>query len=110
MPILNARAVYLGLQIFLSLGGLAYFVLFGAGGLHAGEAKPAATVEWEKTVEAAKKEGKVVVSIPASTELRRGIEKVFKQRFGIEPELNVGRAASIVGRIQQEAKSGVPGF
>ena len=110
MPILNARAVYLGLQIFLSLGGLAYFVLFAAGGLHAGEAKLSSPVEWEKTVEAAKKEGKVVVSIPASTELRRGIEKVFKQRFGIEPELNVGRAASIVGRIQQEAKSGVPGF
>ena len=32
-------------------------------------------VEWERTVEAAKKEGKVVVSVPASAELRRGIEK-----------------------------------
>ncbi len=78
--------------------------------MHAGEAKLSGTVEWERTVEAAKKESKVVVSIPASTELRRGIEKVFKQRFGIEPELNVGRAASIVGKIQQESKAGVPGF
>lgn len=114
MPILNVRAgatkLYLQCKMFLWLGGSAYFVLFGAGGLHAGEAKPAAAVEWERTVEAAKKEGKVVVSIPASTELRRGIEKVFKQRFGIEPELNVGRAASIVGKILQESKSGVPGF
>jgi len=42
--------------------------------------------------------------------LRRGIEKVFKQRFGIEAELNVSRAASVVGKIQQESKSGVPGF
>lgn len=114
MPILNDRAgateLSLGLKIFLWLGVLACLVSFGAGGLHAGEAKLSSPVEWEKTVEAAKKEGRVVVSIPASTELRRGIEKAFKQRFGIEPELNVGRAASIVGRIQQESKSGVPGF
>ena len=84
--------------------------MLGVGGLHAAEAKPSSPVEWEKTVEAAKKEGKVVVSIPASAELRKGIEKTFKQRFGIEAELNVGRAASIVAKIQQEAKSGVPGF
>ena len=106
----RARKLHLQLKIFLLVGGMAYFALLGAGGLHAGEAKPSSPVEWEKTVEAAKKEGRVVVSIPASTELRRGIEKVFKQRFGIEAELNVGRAASIVGRIQQESKSGVPGF
>ena len=106
----RARKLHLRLKIFLGAGAIAYFALLGVGGLHAGEAKPAAAIEWEKTVEAAKKEGRVVVSIPASTELRRGIEKVFKQRFGIEPELNVGRAASIVGRIQQESKSGVPGF
>jgi iron(III) transport system substrate-binding protein len=106
----GARKLYLRLKIFLWLGGLAYFALFGAGGLHAGEAKPAPPVEWERTVEGAKKEGKVVVSIPASSELRRGIEKVFKQRFGIEAELNVGSAASIVGKIRQESKSGAPGF
>ena len=106
----GARKLQLRLKIFLSVGAMAYFALLGARGLHAGEAKPSSPVEWEKTVEAAKKEGKVVVSIPASTELRRGIEKVFKQRFGIEAELNVGRAASIVGKIQQESKSGVPGF
>jgi iron(III) transport system substrate-binding protein len=106
----GARKLYLRLKIFLWLGGMAYFALLGVGELHAGEAKPSSPIEWEKTVEAAKKEGRVVVSIPASTELRRGIEKAFKQRFGIEAELNVGRAASIVGRIQQESKSGAPGF
>jgi iron(III) transport system substrate-binding protein len=84
--------------------------MLGARGLHAGEAKPSSPLEWERTVEAAKKEGKVIVSIPVSAELRRGIEKAFKQRFGIEPELNVGRAASIISRIQQEAKAGAPYF
>jgi iron(III) transport system substrate-binding protein len=99
-----------GLRSFLWLGGLACLAMFGAPGLHAGEAKPSSAIEWERTVEAAKKEGKVVVSIPVSAELRKGIEKVFKQRFGIEPELNVGRAASIIARIQQESKAGVPYF
>jgi ABC-type Fe3+ transport system substrate-binding protein len=99
-----------GLKIISWLAGLAYFALLGAGELHAGEAKPSSPVDWERTVEAAKKEGKVVVSVPASTELRRGIEKAFKQRFGIEAELNVSRAASVVGKIQQESKAGVPGF
>ena len=104
------RRLYLRSKIFRWLGGSAYFVLLGAAGLHAGEAKPSPPVEWEKTVEAAKKEGKVVVSIPSSGELRRGIEKVFKQRFGIDAELNTGSAASIVGKIRQESKSGAPYF
>ncbi len=114
MWIFNDKAVagklYLRWKIFRWLSGSAYFVLLGTGGLHAGEAKPASPVEWERTVQAAKREGKVVVSVPVSAELRRGIEKVFKQRFGIEAELNVGRAASITGKIQQESKAGVPYF
>lgn len=83
--------------------------LVGVSSLQAAEAKSAAA-GWEKTVEAARKEGKVIVSIPAGAELRKGIEKNFQQRFGIEAELNVGRASSIVGKIQQESKSGVAGF
>jgi iron(III) transport system substrate-binding protein len=66
--------------------------------------------EWEKIIEAGKKEGKVVVSVPSSAELRKGIEKTFKPRFGIESELIAGRAASVVGKIQQEAKAGVYNF
>jgi hypothetical protein len=75
-----------------------------------GQAVQAKQGEWEKTIDAGKKEGKVVVSIPASTELRKEVEKTFKQRFGIEAELIAGRAASIVGKIQQEAKSGANSF
>jgi iron(III) transport system substrate-binding protein len=102
--------LYRRLKISVWFGGLACFALLGAAGLHAGEAKTSSPVEWEKTLEAAKKEGKVVVSVPVSAELRRGIEKAFKQRFGIEAELNVSRAASIIGRIQQESKAGAPYF
>jgi iron(III) transport system substrate-binding protein len=66
--------------------------------------------EWNKIVEAGKKEGKVVVSVPSSAELRKEVERVFEQRSGIDAELIAGRAASIVGKIQQEFKSGVRNF
>ena len=39
------------------------------------QAKPA---DWDKIVEAAKKEGKVVASIPPSPELRKGMEITYK--------------------------------
>jgi hypothetical protein len=43
--------------------------------------------EWEKTLEAAKKEGKVVVGISPSAELRKELESGFKAKFGFELEL-----------------------
>ena len=66
--------------------------------------------EWDKIVEAGRKEGKVVVSLPVSPELRKDLERAFKQRFGIDTELVTGRAATIVAKIQQEAKAGVQSF
>ena len=53
-----------------------------------GEARPALTAEWEKTIEAAKKEGTLVAAIPASAELRKAIGEIFPKRFlGIELEV-----------------------
>jgi len=69
--------------------------------------KPAWQGEWDKTVELAKKEGKVVVSLPASTELRAAIEKLFEKRYGIDVEPLVGRASSLVRKMVEEAKAGV---
>src|SRR5215813_5841495 len=106
----RTRTLCLQSNFFLWFVVLAYFPLLGTAGLHAGEAKPSLPVEWERTLEAAKKEGKVVVSVPASAELRRGIEKVFKQRFGIDVEVNTGSAASVVGKIRQESRSSAPYF
>ena len=63
--------------------------------------------EWDKVVEAAKKEGKVVVSLPASNELRAGIEKLFEKRYGIDVEPLVGRAATVVRKMIDESKAGV---
>ena len=73
--------------------------------------KPGGKTEWNITVELAKKEGKVVVSIPASTELRKLIEEAFAQRFSaIELELVPARGTAIITRIANEAKAGVRNF
>lgn len=66
--------------------------------------------EWEKIVEAAKKEGKVVASIPPSSELRRLMEIAFTRRFGIGVEFVPARGGAIIQRMLSEAKSGVHYF
>lgn len=67
--------------------------------------------EWEKVVEAAKKEGKIVASIPASAKLRKEMEKVFEQRFtGIDLEPVPGRGSKSIRRISDEYKAGVRYF
>lgn len=71
-------------------------------------ARSAASLEWKKTVELAKKESKVVVSIPTSAELRKEFESGFKKAFpGIELELNVARGSSNINKIAEEQNAGV---
>lgn len=66
--------------------------------------------EWDKVVEAAKKEGRVVVSIPTSAELRKEFEAGFQKAFpGIELELSVARGASNINKIVEEQSAGVKG-
>ena len=66
--------------------------------------------EWDKIVEAGKKEGKVVASIPPSSELRKGMEIAFTRRYGIRVEFVPARGGAIVQRMVSEAKSGVQYF
>ena len=64
--------------------------------------------EWERTVEAARKEGKVVVSVPTSAELRKEFETGFQKKFSaIELELSVARGASNINKIAEEQNAGV---
>lgn len=90
----------------------AALAVFAVGGLHpalvgAQAPKSAAQSEWGKTLDVAKKEGKVVVSLPASTELRAAIERLFEKRYGIDVEPVVGRASTVVRKMVDEAKAGV---
>jgi len=66
--------------------------------------------EWEKIVEAAKKEGKVVASIPPSPELRKLMEIAFTRNFGIGVEFVPARGGAIIQRMVSEAKTGVQYF
>jgi iron(III) transport system substrate-binding protein len=68
------------------------------------------SVEWEKVVEAAKKEGKVVASIPPSPELRKLMEIAFTRRYGIGVEFVPARGGAIIQRMVSEAKTGVQYF
>jgi iron(III) transport system substrate-binding protein len=52
----------------------------------------------------------VVVSIPSSADLRKSLEKTFKQRFGIEVESVSARGSASVRRIADESKAGVRYF
>jgi iron(III) transport system substrate-binding protein len=99
-------------MIFMGIvraGILASLVMLLASGrvVYAQTTKPGSQADWEKTVELAKKEGRVVVSIPASTELRAEIEKNFEKRYGIDVEPVVGRASNVVRKMVDEAKAGV---
>lgn len=85
---------------------LACLVIFPPrAGAQSGTGKSA---EWEKVLDAAKKEGKVVVSIPTSAELRKEFETGFQKAYpGIELELNVARGAANINKIAEEQNAGV---
>src|SRR5215471_5671754 len=66
--------------------------------------------DWKHVQEAAKHEGKVIVSIPASAELRKGIEENFVKRYGVSVEVFAARASAAVRKILDESKAGIHSF
>jgi iron(III) transport system substrate-binding protein len=66
--------------------------------------------QWEKIVEAGRKEGKVVASIPPSAELRKLMELAFTKRYGIGVEFVPARGGAIIRRMVDEAKAGAQYF
>src|SRR5687768_9673607 len=84
-------------RIFLSaaLFGLLIF----ASAVYGQQSKTAGSAEWDKLVDAAKKEGTVTVSLPASAEMKRQVEEQFKKRYGIEVETFTARGSAAVRRM-----------
>jgi iron(III) transport system substrate-binding protein len=78
--------------------------LVGTAAAQTGRARPA---EWDKIVEAAKKEGKVVVSIPPSRKLRRAMEFAFTRRYGIGIEFVSTRSSASIQKTISETKAGI---
>ena len=63
--------------------------------------------DWESALQKARSEGKLVLAIPPSAELRKELEPLLKQKFGIEAELLVSRGADSANRIASEYNAGV---
>jgi ABC-type Fe3+ transport system substrate-binding protein len=89
---------------------LAAAVLLQGAIVSAQSSQPARPGDWDQIVEAARKEGKVVASIPPSAELRKLMELTFPKRYGIGVEFVPARGGAIIRRMVDEAKSGVQYF
>ena len=103
MPIQNILA---GIVLWVTLFGVLIFVP----AVYGQQSKITGSAEWDKLVDAARKEGKVTVSIPASAELKRQIEEQFKKTYGIEVESFTARGSAGVRRMADEFKAGVRHF
>ncbi|HEY7559053.1 MAG TPA: extracellular solute-binding protein [Candidatus Binatia bacterium] len=86
---------------------LGLILVFG-GAAQAVDAKR--SLEWDKAVEAAKKEGKIVLAIPPASELRKEMETMLRQKFGLEAELVPASGPKNASRIAAEQKAGVRYF
>lgn len=73
-------------------------------------AKSAAPSDLQRLADAAKTDGKLVISIPPSGEFRKALEGNFGKRFGISLELVPARGATLITRMVDEAKAGVAYF
>jgi ABC-type Fe3+ transport system substrate-binding protein len=88
------------------LGLVLIFIFCGAA--RAADAKR--LPEWDKALEAAKKEGKIVLAIPPASELRKEMEPLLRQKFGLEAELVPASGPKNASRIAAEQKAGVRYF
>src|ERR1051325_10317658 len=63
--------------------------------------------EWAAIVEAAKKEGKVVVAGSPDPVMRNDVIPKFTARYGIPVEFMAGRSSEITGRVKTERAAGI---
>ena len=97
-------------MLFRVIGILEGFILFTPIVLCAQPGPYMWETDWKRVEEAAKGEGKVVISIPASAELRKGIEETFVKHYGVPVELLAARASTVIRKILDESKAGVHSF
>jgi len=63
--------------------------------------------EWAAVIEAAKREGKVVVAGSPDPVMRKEVIPKFTARFGVAVEFIAGRSSQIVSRVETERASGI---
>src|ERR1043165_10052411 len=63
--------------------------------------------EWQETLNAAKKEGKVIVVGSPDPVMRNEVIPKFTARYGIPVEFIAGRSSQTVSRVQTERAAGI---
>lgn len=63
--------------------------------------------EWEKTLSAAKKEGKVVVYTTLTSQMFRDVSSMFKDKYGLTIEITGGRGTEFRAKLQTEQRNGI---
>ena len=89
------------------VGALTLAIVYLTAAAALAQSKPS---EWDKVVEAGRKEGKVVASIPPTPELRKLMEITFMRRYGIATEFVPARGGAIIQRMVSEAKANMQYF
>ena len=63
--------------------------------------------KWAQLVDAAKKEGKVVIIAPPDPQVREALPKAFKAKYGITVEYLGGRSSETAAKMRAERSAGV---
>jgi iron(III) transport system substrate-binding protein len=65
-----------------------------------------AAAQWDELVQAARREGSLIVAGPPSPEVRTEVPAAFKRRYGIDIEYLGGRAGELMARLEAERGAG----
>ncbi len=72
-----------------------------------GPAKPAQQTEWDKTVAAAKQEGKVTLYTSLGVEMRTILGEALNKTYGLELEMVSGRTLEVIAKMTAERRAGL---
>jgi iron(III) transport system substrate-binding protein len=97
-------------KLFVLLVASFVSVAVGHGTVLAADTRSARPAEWEKTLEAARREARIVIGIPPSSDLRKEMQVVLREKFGLEAELVSAPGPRNASRIASERKAGVSYF
>jgi iron(III) transport system substrate-binding protein len=77
----------------------------GSGG-EAPSAGSAAAAQWDELVQAARREGSLIVAGPPTPDVRTEVPAAFKRRYGIDIEYLGGRTGDLMTRLEAERAAG----
>lgn len=72
-----------------------------------GGTKQAWQAEWDKTLQAARAEGKVVMYTTAGSEIRTAFSRVIKEKYGLDMNFVTGKGAEMCTKVLNERRAGL---